>query len=369
MANKEIAYRRLRNQRIAWLKEKTPSEVTRRLGALQAQDYTQALWAIGLRMQNASAGEIEQAIADKHIILTWAMRGTLHFVPAEDLNWMLKLLTPRILAKDKRRLEQLELDPKRITQSEKIIYSALKEKRWLSRPDLMKLLEDAGIDTKQQRGYHLLWYLAQTGLICLGPVEGKQQTFVLLEDWVYRHNKLSAEESLRELARRFFTGHGPATLHDFAWWSGLTITEARNGLESVQKTLYSEKIEGVDYWMGPDDAQVNVEDSIICLLPGYDEYLLGYKDRSAVLDPDYAPLIVPGNNGVFMPMLVVNGEVAGTWKRTVKKSGIDIVIRPFTALGSRKERVIEAARRYGEFVHLPVSQVIIEENGTKGGYL
>ena len=360
MFNKVIAYSRMRNQCIAWVKGRTSYEVIQRLGALQAQDYTQALWAIGLRMRIANTEEIERTIADQKIVLTWAMRGTLHFVPSDDVNWMIKLLTPRVLAKDKRRLEQLELDPKVITQCEGIIYGALKEKKRMNRPALMELLEGAGFNTKNQRGYHLLWYLAQTGLICLGPMEEKQQTFVLLEDWVHINNKLSVEESLEELAKRYFSGHGPATVHDFAWWSGLTITEARHGIEAAQEALYSESFGGLEYWMGKDVAAE--EQSTVCLLPGYDEYLLGYKDRSAVLKAEYAPLIVPGKNGVFAPMIIVDGQIAGTWKRTIKKDGIDIAIRPFAELGFRKELVLEETRRYCEFIGLPLTQVFIQED-------
>ncbi|CAG7614138.1 winged helix DNA-binding domain-containing protein [Paenibacillus allorhizosphaerae] len=359
MANMIIAYRRLLNQRIAWAKQKEPDEVLRGLGGVQAQDYAQALWAIGLRMQDATAADIERAIVNKKIVLTWAIRGTLHFVPAEDVKWMIKLLTPRILAQDKRRLEQLEIDPQLIAQCEALIRDALEDKSRILRPNLMKLLEDAGIDTKNQRGYHLLWYLAQIGLICLGPMEGKQQTFVLLDEWVQHDKKLSVEESLQQLAKRYFTGHGPATLHDFAWWSGLTVAEARQGIEAAQKALHSEKIDGHEYWMGKDSAVETKEQSFVCLLPGYDEYLLGYKDRGAVLAAEHAPLIVPGKNGVFAPMLIVDGQISGVWKRTIKKDGVDLVIHPFTELTCTEDRIIEAARRYSEFIGLRLYQVAI----------
>jgi hypothetical protein len=364
MINKEIARRRMRSQRIAWVKERSPYDVVRRLGAVQAQEYTQALWAIGLRMRNGSVEEIEKAVADRRVVLTWAMRGTLHFVPAEDMEWMIRLLAPRVLAKDTRRLEQLNIDPRQMALCEKTIGDALKERKRITRPNLMKLLEDAGFATQNQRGYHVLWYLAQTGLLCLGPMEGKQQTFVLAEDWIRERKALSKEESLRELAVRYFTGHGPATLQDFAWWSGLTVAEARSGLESAHGVLTAEKIGGTEYWMGPEEAAGHAEDPVVSLLPGYDEYILGYKDRSAVLEPDCAPLIVRGSNGVLAPMLVVDGRVAGTWTRTAKKSGVDIAIHPFAiqpldASGIGEKQAVEAARRYAEFVRLPLSQVQI----------
>ncbi|MEF2968630.1 winged helix DNA-binding domain-containing protein [Paenibacillus sp. M1] len=344
-----IAQCRLRNQRINRPGELTASDVVRRLGAIQAQDYSQALWAVGLRMQQAHASEVENAIAEKHIVLTWAMRGTLHLVTAEDVHWMIKLLAPRILSKSQPRLKQMGLDSKLLSHFEDLIYQALKEKKRMNRAELMALLEDKGFVTKNGRGYLLLWYLAQIGLICLGPMEGKQQTFVLLEEWLPNRKSYSKEESLKEIAERYFTGHGPATVHDFAWWSGLTVTEARTGIEAAALALHSEKIAGVEYWMGPDSAKGN--ESGVFLLPGFDEYLLGYKDRSAVLEKKFAPFIVPGNNGVFKPMLIVDGQIEGTWSRKIKKDGVDISVSPFSPTTPWSvESLDQSIQRYRKFV-------------------
>ena len=359
--NRLLAYTRLRNQLIAGRSGNTPAETVQRLGAVQAQDYSQALWAIGLRTRNSLAADVERAINDRQIVISWAMRGTLHAVPAEDLSWMIRLLAPRVLAKDKRRMEQLELDFKQISKCESIIHAALQDRKQMPRSDLMALLESAGISTKNQRGYHILWRLAQTGLICPGPMDGKQQTFVLLEEWIPVHNRFSAEESLKELTKRYFTGHGPATLHDFSWWSGLTVKEARNGIEAAQGVLHCEKIDGVEYWMGGDGTTESDEQSGIFLLAGFDEYILGYKDRDAVLQPEYFPRIVPGNNGVFAPLLVVDGEVKGIWRRTIKKDGVEIEVRPFAGTVSGIERIAESARRYGEFVGMPLLKTTILE--------
>ncbi|MFS0725227.1 winged helix DNA-binding domain-containing protein [Paenibacillus sp. 1P07SE] len=346
-----ITQLRLKNQSIHRLGQQTAYEVVRSLGAVQAQDYSQALWAIGLRMQHARAAEVECAIAEKQIVLTWALRGTLHLVAAEDVDWIIKLLTPRILAKSKPRLKALEIDSSLLSRCEDLIYRALKENMRMTRADLMGLLEEAGIVTGKGRGYHLLWYLAQIGMICMGPVEGKQQTFVLLEDWLPRRKGVSAEEALKELAERYFTGHGPATFHDFAWWAGLTLTEARAGVEAAKEALHSEKIAGVEYWMGKHEIKGDEEQPRVQLLPGYDEYLLGYKDRSVVLGPNHASLVVPGNNGVFKPMLIVDGQIAGTWRRTMTKDRIDISIHSFSANQAWcAESLEQATQRYCHFV-------------------
>jgi len=351
-----IVCHRLFNQRIDAEKFEKPEEVVRWLGAIQAQDYLQSLWAIGLRLRSATVADVEQAIFDGRIIRTWPMRGTLHFVPPEDAKWMLKLSASRMLAKDGRRLEQLGLDVEIMERCKELFYDALKGNKRLSRPDMMRLLEDAGICIENQRGYHILWYVAQSGLICLGPMQDKQQTFVLLDEWVPNSRELSREESLAELIGRYFTSHGPATIHDFAWWAGLTVTEARSSLETTVPGLVSETIDGQEYWMTSDaPGHIAYDKSSVHLLPGFDEYLIGYKDRSAVLAMEHAPRIVPGKNGVFLPTIVLGGQVVGTWKRRLKKNSIDITLSPFTHLDDSEERVIEAAKSYCDFVGLPLS--------------
>ncbi len=352
------AQQRLLNQRIDGEKCTRPEDVVKWMGAMQAQDYQQAVWAIGLRTQSATMADIEHAIADRKILRTWPMRGTLHFVPSEDAKWMLKLLAGRVLARDRRRQEQLEIHPPIIERAARLFYDSLEGGKCISRPGMMELLDDAGIHSQGQRGYHLLWYLAQIGLICLGPIEDKQQTFVLLDEWVPQSRALSHEEALAELAWRYFTSHGPATIHDFARWAGLTITDAKAGLEDAKAGLLSEKREGQIYWLASYAPGYQAQTpSKIHLLPGFDEYVIGYKDRSAVLSTEHAPKIVPGNNGVFLPTLVVAGLVLGTWKRTQRKNSLAILLTPFTAIDDLEERAIEAAKAYSDFLGLPLSSI------------
>lgn len=347
---------RLYNQRIAGPGFAEPGDVVRWMGAIQAQDYAQALWAIGLRTHGATAADVERAIAERQIVRTWPMRGTIHFVSAEDAKWMLKLSASRIIAKDGRRLEQLRLDERTMERCTELFHDALRGGKRLPRSAMMTVLEDAGIGTTGQRGYHILWYAAQTGLTCLGPMQGKEQTFVLLDEWVPNARELSREEALTELARRYFASHGPATPHDLAWWAGLTVTDAKAGIAAVQSQFARVEIAGTVHWMANDAPRRGANDeSGVFLLPGFDEYLLGYKDRGAVLAAEYARKIVPGNNGVFLPTIVVAGQVAGTWKRKLKKNAIEITLSPFAPLGSAEERVIEAARRYSRFLGMPLA--------------
>ncbi|RED65528.1 winged helix DNA-binding domain-containing protein [Cohnella lupini] len=356
-----IALRRLIHQGIASRKLETPEQVVKKLGAMQAQDYHQALWAIGTRLPSATVSEIERSIEDRKILLTWPMRGTIHFVLSEDARWMLKLTASRILAQSKRRQEQLGLDERTIERSRRIFHDALQGDKRISRPVLMQLLEDEGIGTANQRGYHLLWYLSQTAFICQGPREGKQQTFVLLDEWVPRGKELPMDEALASLAESYYGGHGPATVHDFAWWAGITLADARRGVEAVKSRLVSEKANGAEYWSSESEtagAAPNV--TSVYLLPGFDEYLLGYKDRGAVLREEYAPRITPGNNGIFMPTIVIDGQVVGLWKRTVKKKGIDIELNLFEPLDERKPDILVAAERYCRFMELPLVSITFE---------
>ncbi|MDQ2774557.1 MAG: winged helix DNA-binding domain-containing protein [Acidobacteriota bacterium] len=353
MAQNNLASYRLVNQQISCARSKNAGDVVAALGAVQAQDYTSALWAIGLRLPDATETSVELAISERKIIRTWAMRGTLHFIAAEDIRWMLELLGPRTIAKSARRFQQLELGEKVFSRTRKLFIRALEGNRQLTRAAMMGLLESAGISTTQQRGYHILWRLAQEGLICFGARQGKQQTFALLEEWAPSSNSLEREVALGELARRYFFGHGPATLQDFVWWTGLTISEAKIGLSNVCLQLLQQVVDGVSFWMPQEPQILNSARGAAYLLPGFDEYLLGYKDRSAVLEPRHSRKIVPGGNGMFLPTIVIEGRVVGTWKRVLKKHEAAITFVPFEPLrDAEQSAVATAAQRYRRFLGL-----------------
>jgi len=354
----DITHHRLASQQIAPVARNGPGEVVASLGAMQAQDYLGALWAIGLRLPKATETDIAQAIADRTVVRTWPMRGTLHFVAAADVHWMLKFLTPRIIAGAARRRQQLELDDAIFARCEKVFVRVLQGGNQVARDELLGSLQRARISVTAQRGYHILWRLAQEGLICFGAHQGRQPTFALLDEWAPKIRNWERAEALAELARRYFTSHGPATVHDFVWWSGLKISEARAAIEMAPAYLTSETIDGKVYWMSPNRPALRPASPSVHLLPGFDEYMLGYQDRSAALDPQHAQKIVPGGNGMFMPTLVINGRVAGTWKRVVKKKMVAITAAPFAPLKKAELRALApAAERYGQFLNLPVELV------------
>jgi hypothetical protein len=353
MNNSDIANKRLYNQHISRAAFDKPSDVIGWFGAMQGQDYLGALWAIGLRMRHATEADIEQAIADKTIVRTWPMRGTLHFVAAADIRWLLKLMEPRAIARTAFGHRQLELDEATLAKSNKLLVRALKGGKQMTRPELASALERAGIATSNYRLSHILHHASILRLICFGPRRGKQFTFALFDEWVPTDKEIERGEALGELARRYFTSHGPATLSDFIWWSGLTTADARASLEMIKPQFIQEVYGGQTYWF-PQTAPIKKDaPSKAYLLPSFDEYTVAYKDRSAVLDPAYAKLTNMGN-GLFKPIVVVDGRIAGIWKREFKKTSLVIEVSLFNPqTKSNQQKIVVAANRYAEFLGIP----------------
>jgi len=350
----DIAHHRLLSQRIAQTTFEEASQVVSWFGAVQAQDYLGALWAVGLRMSKATEADVEQAVADRTIVRTWPLRGTIHFVAAEDVRWMLQLAAPHAVARSARRLRELDLDDATFGRAERLLVDALQGGKRLSRSAMYAVLETAGISTAGQRGIHILWRLAQDGVICYAAREGKQQTFALLEEWAPKAKTLEHDKALAELARRYFASHGPATLQDFAWWSGLTASEARVGLEMIKPELARAVIDGRTYWLSSPVAGAGDASHTAHLLPPYDEYTVAYKDRSAVLDSPHA--LRAGYGGVLNPTVVVDGKVVGTWKRALKKNAVVVTPSYFAKIGEAQAHAVAvAAERYGRFLNMPVA--------------
>lgn len=318
------------------------------MGAIQAQDYLGALWAIGLRLPHATEATIEQALAEAKIVRTWPMRGTIHFVSAADVRWMLALLTPRVVQRSQARLRQLELDTATLNAGATVVARALDGGKQLTRNQLYDALEEAGITAHGSRGLHILGQLAHQQLICFGARAGKQPTFVLLDEWVPSTPAPLREEALAILARRYFTSHGPATLQDLIWWAGLTVVDAKAAIGGATGHLERAQIDGQEYFAVGNTAG-NKQD--VFLLPPFDELLIAYRDRSASLDPSYSNLVAPGSNGIFNPIVVTGGRVTGTWKREFKKDKVIMSFSPFAAWSNDEAaKIAQVAERYAAFV-------------------
>lgn len=353
MRHREIKNHRLSNQQIAIHNFKTPGEVVRWLGAVQAQDYLGSLWAIGLRLDRTTEKEIEKAIANKAIVRTWPMRGTLHFVTPQDIRWMLKLLTPRVIARSAGAYRQAGLDTKIFSKSRKIFINALEGGKTLTRNEMYALLDRVKINTDGQRGLHILAQLAQEGLLCFASRKGKQQTFALLDEWISAGKVLERDEALAELASRYFKSHGPATIADFGWWSGLTKAEANEAFELVKSEFICEAIENRDFLVYAEAKHTIGSKSATYLLPTYDEYLVSYKDRNAAFDPRQEKT---DQNMIFSPIVVVDGFVRGTWRRTLENKKALVEIDP-VQIRSKNIFAQKAIKRYSHFLDLPVELV------------
>jgi hypothetical protein len=333
----------------------TPVEVVRWMLGLQAQDFPGVMWSVGLRGAGATEAAVEAACDAAEIVRSWPLRGTLHLVAGEDLGWLLELTSARSIASAAGRRAGLGLGEADVERARGIATAALGQRRVMTRRDLLAAFDAAGVGTGGQRGYHLLWYLAQTGTLVLGPSDSRGQTFALLDDWVPRPRRLEREEALGELALRYFRSHGPATVGDLARWSGLTVGELRRGLAACGRRLTTLELDGLTYHLAPETLDLAGPVARVHLLPGFDEYLLGYADRSAALAREHGEAIVPGGNGLFKPTIVADGEVVGTWRRKVTAREVLIEPVPFGPLsGTVEGGVVAAAQAYGAFLGRPV---------------
>ena len=344
----EIARMRLAAQQISAPKFRRPREVVAWFGAMQAQDYLASLWAVGLRLDGARESDVESALAKRTIVRTWPLRGTLHFVAAEDARWMIEVQSARRISGAAGRFRQLGLDRATLTRARRVAEKVL-HGRPLTRPALYREFLRAKVSPEGARGLHLLWWLAHECVICFGARDGKQQTFVLFDDWLPRARSLPREEALAELARRYFRSHGPATVHDFAWWSGLSLREARQAVQLAGRALEEIDLGGRPLWLARGATAPRTTREAY-LLPGFDELLVGYADRSALVEVSQLPRVNNGG-GILSPVLVWDGRVIGTWKRGLAKRGLTFLPAPFKALEPSPRRALQqAVRRYAEFL-------------------
>src|SRR5713101_5545905 len=285
MTNLDIAHQRLHNQLITRRTFEKPGDVVKWLGAVQAQDYAAAKWTVGLRLQGATDDDIKQAFTVGAILRTHLMRPTWHFVSPADIRWLLALTAPRVNAANAHWYRRLELDDTVFMRSNAVLAKALQGGKHLTRPELVSVLQQAGIVSENVLRFTYIVMRAELdGIVCSGARRGKQFTYALLDERAPRARSLDRDEALVEFARRYFTSHGPATLQDFVWWSGLTAADARVALELVKSQLMHEVVDGQTYWFSTSTPPAKDLSQAAYLLPNYDEYTVGYTDRSAIFD-------------------------------------------------------------------------------------
>ncbi|HTC68136.1 MAG TPA: winged helix DNA-binding domain-containing protein, partial [Acidothermaceae bacterium] len=311
---------RLIAQRVAGPGLPDAAETVRWMTSIQAQDYAGAVLSVALRTASRDRSAVYEALNSGAVVRSWTMRGTLHFVATEDLSWIVGLTSERLIARGMKTRTDLGIDTSTIERAREVAIENLSGKRRLSRPDLLACWEQAGLVDVKRRAYLLIWQLAQTGTLCLGPTSpAGEQHFVLTDEWITKPRHLAHDEALGEWALRYFRSHGPATIKDFASWTKLTAADVKIAEAIAKRRLDRIEVDGVQYYLDPQTADL-LDTHLraargVFLLPGFDEYLLGYQDRGAVLPTEFAARIVPGSNGVFLPTVIADGLVVGTWKR------------------------------------------------------
>ena len=324
------------------------------LGAVQAQDFAAAKWAIGMRLQRPTDAEVEKAYNAGRILRTHVMRPTWHFLAPQDIRAVLALTAHRVRAGSASMHRKLELDGRFLSRCHRVLTAALRDGQHLTRTELADRLAAAKIEARGQRLAYILMDAEFAALICSGPRKGKQFTYAMLEERVPKTRALSSEEALGQWTLRYFLGHGPAQARDFAWWSGLTLQEAQRGIELAKGSLLRDTIDGKTYWRAPGgDGQE--PDGGALLLSIYDEYTIAYRDRSA-LGPErhLERLISMGNT--LTSVLVLDGIIAGTWKRVLARAMVELAVSPFQALRkAEKEAIRAAAAGYAAFLGLPLA--------------
>jgi hypothetical protein len=346
-----IAQHRLYHQHLAANPFEKPADVVDWLVAVQAQDFFGAKWALGLRLQEAYDTDLDRAFNAGEILRTHVLRPTWHFVTPNDIRWLLALTAPRVHVASAGRYRELELDEATFKRCHKVLIKALRGGQHLTREELGEALDKAKIaEAKGQRLAYLVMHAELEGLICSGPRRGKQFTYALLEERVPSAVTLKRDEALAQLARRYFASHGPATVQDFAKWSGLSSVDAKCGLDLVRTQLQHETLNDGEYWFSSSAMSIKSVAPTAYLLSVYDEYLIGYADRSMIASPEIAAKLFTMGNALTA-VVVVDGQIVGTWRRTLEKDTVALTIDYGSSLTRAQLRAVaDAGQRYGAFL-------------------
>jgi hypothetical protein len=359
MRSHAIRHLRLRSHGLDQPRFAAPADVVAWFGAVQAQEYAHAKWALSLRLPPTTDAALERAFAEGAILRTHVMRPTWHFVAPADIRWLLELTAPRVNLVNGHMYRQLELDEALLRRSAAVIERALAGGAQLTREELGEALARAGIAAAGMRLGYIVHRAELDALICSGPRRGKRFTYMLLAERAPQAGSLPREEALAELTRRFYTSHGPATVDDFAWWSGLTKADVRLGIELAGSALVGETIDGVRYWRAAALPPAR-EAPAALLLPPYDEYTIAYRDHRALLEPAFAdqPTTV-----IFNGVIAIDGVIRGSWRRSLDGRAVVVETAPFRPLtGAEQEAVSAAIGRLGAFLELPPTEIVRQED-------
>jgi hypothetical protein len=356
MDTHEIARRRLYNQRLWGAPCDSPEHVVGWLSAMQSQEFAYAKWSVAQRTHGATNAAMDQALADGTILRTHVLRPTWHFVLPADVRWLLDLTAPRVNALSGYYYRQLGLDDAVFTKTNALFSKTLKGGRQLTRTEFAGILRRSGIAASGQRLGYILMRAELDAVIISGALRGKQQTYASFDERVPRAKVVRRDDALAELTRRYFVSRGPATLKDYLTWSSLTAAEGRIGLEMAQPHLEHEVVGGRTYWFAPSSPRAKRASPVVDLIQGYDEYVMSYRESKDVLQlPGRASTVLSGEP-IYTHAILLDGHVAGHWKRVLSKSLVSIQTQLYRPLISAEVRALQAAvHRYGRFMGQPAS--------------
>jgi hypothetical protein len=351
-----IVFERLHNQRLSAPDFEQPADVVRWMGAVQAQDFSGAKWALALRMRSATNAAIDEAYNEGRILRTHLMRPTWHFVAPDDIRWLLQLTAPRVNARCGPNYRKYELEAAVFKRTNKILANALKGGKHLTRSELRAALNRGGVAADDPvRAAHILLRAELDAVVCSGRQIGKQFTYALVEERVPPAESLKRDEALAKLTQRYFRSHGPATLQDFVWWSGLTTTDARHAIALLDRDLRKELVNDKDYWLPRVEPSAKRSLHTAHLLPAYDEYNVAYKDRETVVEHDSGGKPRMTAWDLLNPTVVIEGKAVGTWRAKMDDHSVSIAVQSSRTLKRRENLAIAAAAdRYGAFLGLSV---------------
>lgn len=346
---------RLLNQQLLKPQFFHPKELVSWMGAMQAQDYTMVKWAVGMRLKSATIQTVEKALQEGEILRIHVMRPTWHLVAAEDIRWMLKLSAQRIKAANDSYAKghSLDITEEVYTKSNNLLEKILCGNNSLTKQEIAEHYERSGLLADK---YHMTRFLARAeveGIVCSGEREGRKHTYMLLEERVAPVPEITKDEALARLAGSYFRSHAPATLQDFLWWSGLSITEARQAIYLIESELIAEQLKDQTWYIHNSCRTHGKSVDSLHLLPSYDEYLIAYKDRTDVLPKEFYSKAFT-NNGLFYPVLLHEGQVVGNWNKSIKKGESYLEHSLFHENNCMEENLLNKAKdNYKKFLNIP----------------
>lgn len=356
----EIKDQRLYNQQLIDSRCHTTREIVHWLGAVQAQEYDYSKWGLSLRLPGAADAGIEEAFNNGAILRTHMMRPTWHYVTPEDIRWIQGLTKDRVHTVNGSMYRKLELDETVLRRGDDVIAAALQGGKHLTRKQLSSHLAQAGIDANGMRLSYLVMHAELECVICSGPRVGKQFTYMLLEERAPNAKTLPRDAALAELTLRFLTSHGPATITDFSWWSGLTIADVKSGIAMVKPHLQSQEIESRTYWHAPSAASPNGTPPLAFLLPPYDEYTIAYKNSDAFLEPEMLEEFM-SYAWTYQGVAVYDGRIVGCWRRDVSKTRLTIELVPLRPLSAAEQDAFMAqAKQFQAFLGIAAELRFVE---------